>query len=61
MTKASQKGLIILNWVFCICYLIWFKKSKVQIQALINFGSKVNAMIPGYVLKLGLKVRPINV
>ena len=50
-----------LDWLACICYLIWFKKSKVQIQALINFSNKINAIILGYALKLGLKVRTINV
>lgn len=30
-------------------------------RALINSGSKVNAMTPGYALKLGLKTRPTNV
>ena len=50
-----------LDWVPCIHYLIWFKKSKVQVQALIDSGTKVNAMTPGYASKLGLKARPIDV
>ena len=60
MTEASQKD-VVLDWVPCICYPIWFKKSEVQVQALLDSGSKVNAMTPGYALKLGLKVRPTNV
>ena len=60
VTEASQED-VVLDWVSCICYLIWFKKSKVQVQALLNSGSKVNAMTLGYALKLGLKVRPTDV
>ena len=61
MTEASQKDVVVLDWVFCIRYPIWFKKSKVQAHALLNFGSEVNAMTPGYASKLGLKVRPTDV
>ena len=49
-----------LDWVPCICYPIWFKKNEAQVRALINFGSKVNAMTSEYASKLGLKVRPSN-
>ena len=61
VTKASQEDVVVLDWAPCICYLIRFKKSKVQVQALIDSGSKVNAMTPGYALKLGLKVRSTDV
>ena len=54
-----EDNLLMLDWIPCIYYLIWFKKNKVQ--ALINFGSKVNVMTPAYLLKLGLKVRFINI
>ena len=37
------------------------KNKKATIQALIDFGSKVNAMILAYVAKLGLKVCSTNV
>ena len=57
MAGASIKNNpLALDWMPCICYLIWFKKSKVQIQAPINSDNEVNAMTPGYALKLGLKV-----
>ena len=52
---------MVLDLVRCIYYLIWFKKSKVQVQTPLNSGNKINAMILGYVLKLGLKVCFINV
>ena len=62
VTEASQEDVVVvLDWVPYICYPIWFKKSKVQVQALFDFGNEVNAMTPGYVSKLGLKVRPTNV
>ena len=50
---------LMLDQVPYIHYPIRFKKNEVQ--ALINSGSKVNAMTPGYALKLGLKVRPTDV
>ena len=60
VTEASQEN-VVLDWFSCICYPIWFKKSEIQIQALIDSGSKVNAMTLRYVLKLGLKVHPTNI
>ena len=50
-----------LDWVLYIHYPIWFKKSGVQVQALIDSSSKINAMTPGYASKLGLKVCPTDV
>ena len=58
MTEASQKD-VVLDWVPCICYPIWFKKNEVQ--TLIDSSNEVNAITPGYASKLGLKVRPTNV
>ena len=59
MAGASiENNLLALDWVPCICYSIRFKKSEVQVRALINFGTEVNAMTLGYSVKLGLKVRP---
>ena len=60
VTEASQED-VVLDRVPCICYPIRFKKSEVQVQALLDSGSEVNAMTPGYALKLGLKVRPTDV
>ena len=58
MTKASQEDVVVLDWVPCICYPIRSKKN--EIQALIDSGSKLNAMTQGYASKLGLKVRPTD-
>ena len=60
MTEASQED-VVLDRVPCIRYPIRFKKSEVQVQALLDSGSEVNAMTPGYASKLGLKVRPTDV
>ena len=60
VTEASQED-VILDRIPCICYPIRFKKSEVQVQALLNSGNEVNAMTPGYASKLGLKVRPTDV
>ena len=45
--------------VLCINYPVQFQKK--QVKALLNSGSKVNAMNPDYAWKLGLKIRRINV
>ena len=61
MTKADHENVVVLDQVPYICYPIWFKKSKVQVQALIDSGSKVNTMTLEYTLKLGLKVHTTDV
>ena len=43
----------------CIYYPICFKENEVR--ALIDSGSEVNAMTPGYASKLSLKIRPTDV
>ena len=43
----------------CIHYLLQFQKE--QVKALLNSGSKVNAMNPALARKLGLKTRKTNV
>ena len=59
--KTGQK-VRVLNQVACICYSMQFWKNKSKnVLALLNFGSKVNAMIPAYVAQLGLKVQKTNV
>ena len=50
-----------LERVPCIHYPFCFQKDTADIRALINLGSKVNAMTPAYASKLGLKVQPTNV
>ena len=45
--------------VLCIYYLVQFQEE--QVRALFNSGSKVNAINPDYVWKLGLKIRKTNV
>ena len=45
----------------CIYYPVWFQGDQEQVKALLNSDSKVNAMSPAYVKKLGLKTRKTNV
>lgn len=67
MTEANMEAISIEALIFtitalpfkhilCIYYLIKFKKNQVKIWALLNFGSKVNAISPAYTTNLGLKV-----
>lgn len=44
-----------------IYHLIRFEKNQAKIQALLDFGSKINAMTPAYAAKLGLKDQSTNV
>ncbi len=50
-----------LERVPCIDYPVRFKKDQAEVQALINSGSEVNAMVPAYTAKLGFKIRPTDV
>lgn len=71
ITEACKEAYVIALTVNCstlplkhipyIYHLIWLKKDKVKIQALLNSGSKVNTMTPVYSAKLGLKVRLIDI
>ena len=45
--------------VSCIYYPVRFQEE--QVRALLNSGSKVNAMSPAYAKRLGLKTRKTNV
>ena len=45
----------------CIYYPVRFQKSQEQVRALLNGGSKVNAMSPAYAKKLGFKTQKTNV
>ena len=63
VTQTTQKRKeVILDQVPCIRYPVQFRKDKrTTIQALINSGDKVNAMIPAYAKKLGLRTRKTNI
>lgn len=60
MTKASKKD-VILDYILWIHYLGCFWKANDKVLALIDLWSKFNTIIPVYISKLGLKVRPTNV
>ena len=56
MTCASKKASeVVLDRVLCIHYLVQFRKDnkRVTIWALINSGSKINAITPAYAKQLG--------
>ena len=61
VTEASMKKQVSLEWVTCIHYPLRFWKNTIGVKALINSGSEVNAMIPAYILKLGLKIHHTNI
>ena len=56
MTEASKEAQeVILDRVPCIHYLVQSWKDKgATIWALINWGSKINVVTPGYAKQLGL-------
>ena len=58
VTDTIEKAL---KRVFCIHYLLQFKKDKNQVQALIDSGSEVNTMHPSFAKQLGLPIRPTDV
>lgn len=47
--------------IFCIHYLVWFKKDQAKVQTLIDSSNEINAMTLAYIARLGLKIRPINI
>ena len=62
ITKASKEDEMVLKRVSCIHYpLRFYNNKKNEVGALINSGSKVNAMTPTYATKLDLKVCRTNV
>ncbi len=58
--NTSAQALEALQQVLCIRYLVRFQGGQ-AIRALINSSSKVNAMTPAYVAKLGLTTRKTSV
>ena len=60
MPENSYKE-IVLKKVPCINYPVLFQRSQEWVEALLNSGSKVNAMSPAYAKKLGLKTQKTDV
>lgn len=59
MNKEDE---VALAWVLYMYYPLHFwKNNKNKVQALINFGNKVNAMTPAIILKIGLWVCRIDI
>ena len=59
-SKETQK-VIVLDQIPCIYYLVEFQKDKATIQALIDSGSKANAMTPAYTKQLGFRTQKTDV
>lgn len=47
----------LLERVSCIYHLIQFKNNQIEVQALLDSGSKVNAITPVHAAKLSFKVQ----
>lgn len=54
-------NIVLLKRAPYINYPLCFKKDQIKFQALLDFGSEINTMVPAYAANLGLNVRPINV
>lgn len=62
VTEISKKDEVVLDRVLYIYYLFrFYKNKKNEMQALINFNNKVNAITPVYALKLDLKICYTNI
>lgn len=62
VTKVNKIEEVALAKAPYIHYLFHFQKNnKNKIQALIDFGSKINVLTPVYISKLGLRVCYTNV
>ena len=59
VTETNKK--VTLEWLQCIHYPLRFRKDTVGVRALVDLGSKVNAMTPAYAAKLGLQVRKADI
>lgn len=65
-TPSTIKNSLLLNTfylkrILCIFYPICLKKDQVNVQALLNSNSELNAMILAYAARLSFKVQTINV
>ena len=58
MTDTSSKEVVRVPYIH---YPVWFQEGQEQVKALLNSGSKVNAMSPAYIERLGLKTRKTNI
>ena len=57
----AEDGAVQLEKVHCIHYPIYFQKDSADVEALLDLGSKVNAMTLAFALKLGLKTHHTDI
>lgn len=60
-TPPADENTLPLKHVPYIHHPMQFKKGQAEVQALLDSGNKVNAMILVYATSLGLKVRPTKI
>ena len=61
MTETSKENEVVLEKVPYIYYSLHFQKDIADVKALIDSGSKVNAIISAYISKLGFRICQTNV
>lgn len=61
VTASLEASIKILQHILCIQYPVKYPKGQAKVRFLINFSDKVNAVTSAFIIKLGLKSRPINV
>ena len=59
--NETKNKAMVLKRVRCIHYLLCFWKDLLDVEALLDSGSEVNAMTPALASKLGLKVCSTNI
>lgn len=61
INEAIRENKVILKKISYIYYQLRFRKDTLEVKALLNFNSKVNAITPAYATKLGSKVCFTNI
>lgn len=59
--NPAAKTFLPFKCILCIYHVMRFKKNKAKVQVSLDSSSEINAMIPAYAVRLGFKVKPINV
>ena len=58
VTDGGEEVVVRVPYIY---YPVWFQQDQEQVRALLDSGSKVNAMSLTYAKRLGLKIRKTNV
>lgn len=60
-TLFIAKNSLLLECASYIYYLLYFKKDQAKVQTILDFDTKVNALISAYVASLSPKIRLTNI